>query len=71
MDRTDMSIFSSQSFDVVIDKAAMDASMTEEPDPWNPEDKVICMARSLCTHISRKFETNRLSFPYFICSTTF
>jgi hypothetical protein len=50
---TDMSEFSDESFDAVIDKAAMDALMTQEGDVWNPEDSVVEKARSMCRHISR------------------
>jgi hypothetical protein len=39
--------------DVVIDKAAMDALMTQEGDVWNPSDSVVVSARSMCQHISR------------------
>jgi hypothetical protein len=53
MDMTDMNEFSDESFDVVIDKAAMDALMTQEGDVWNPEDSVVEKARSMCRHISR------------------
>ena len=53
MDMTNMNPFSNESFDVVIDKAAMDAIMTEENDVWNPDENVIHMARLMCQHISR------------------
>lgn len=53
MDMTNMSAFDSESFDIVIDKAAMDAIMTEEGDPWNPDEKVITMSRNMCEHITR------------------
>eukprot|EP00978_Attheya_sp_CCMP212_P048656 scaffold555823_cov51-Attheya_sp.AAC.1 len=36
MDMTDMSELEDDSFDVVIDKAAMDALMSNEKDVWNP-----------------------------------
>ena len=53
MDMTDMKEFENRSFDQVIDKAAMDALMTQEGDVWNPEASVISKARSMCDHISR------------------
>lgn len=53
MDMTDMSELKTESFDVVIDKAAMDALMTREGDVWNPEQEVIDQSRSMCRHISR------------------
>ena len=45
--------FSNASFDVVIDKAAMDAIMTKERDVWNPNPTVIHQAYQMCYHISR------------------
>lgn len=53
MDMTDMSEFEDESFDVVIDKAAMDAFMTNEGDVWDPDESAISQARSMCQHISR------------------
>jgi EEF1A lysine methyltransferase 4 len=53
MDMTDLSEFSSSSFDVVIDKAAMDALLAKEGDVWNPDERSIDAARSMCHHISR------------------
>mmetsp|Transcript_19856 Transcript_19856/g.27935 ORF Transcript_19856/g.27935 Transcript_19856/m.27935 type:complete len:299 (+) Transcript_19856:31-927(+) len=54
MDMTDMSAaFADESFDVVIDKAAMDALMTQEGDVWNPEQSVVDSCRTMCRHISR------------------
>ena len=50
---TDMSEFPNDSFDVVIDKAAMDALMTREGDVWNPDQLVIDQSRAMCQHISR------------------
>ncbi len=45
--------FPNASFDVVIDKAAMDAIMTHEQDVWNPNPTVIHQAYQMCYHISR------------------
>jgi SAM-dependent methyltransferase len=53
MDMTDMSALPNESYDVVIDKAAMDAIMTHEGDVWNPDDSVVAQARAMCQHISR------------------
>jgi len=53
MDMTDMSTLPCNHYDVVIDKAAMDAFMTAEGDVWNPDQKVIDSSRKMCRHISR------------------
>jgi SAM-dependent methyltransferase len=58
MDMTNMSDFANQSFDVVLDKAAMDALMVQEGDVWNPRQTVIDQARSMCQHISRILKPN-------------
>lgn len=53
MDMTDMSDLEATSFDVVIDKATMDALMTLEGDVWYPNECVIASARAMCRHVSR------------------
>lgn len=53
MDMTDMSAFENESFDVVIDKATMDALMVDEGDAWDPNDECIDNADKMLTHISR------------------
>jgi hypothetical protein len=53
MDMLDMKGFADDSFDVVIDKAAMDALMTEEGDVWNPKESLIEKSRSMCRNIAR------------------
>lgn len=53
MDMTDMSSISNDYYDVVIDKAAMDALMTAERDVWNPDQGVIDSSRKMCRHLSR------------------
>jgi len=45
--------FSDKAFDVVIDKAAMDAIMVDEGDVWNPNSSVIKDADNMCLGISR------------------
>ena len=50
---TDMSELEDESFDVVLDKAAMDAIMTAEGDVWNPDQIGVDLARNMCRHISR------------------
>jgi hypothetical protein len=58
MDMTDMSEFQDVSFDVVIDKAAMDALLAREGDVWNPDQTVVDEARSMCKHITRILKPN-------------
>jgi SAM-dependent methyltransferase len=53
MDMTDLSDFADGSFDVVIDKAAMDAIMVDEGDVWNPKSEVVELADKMCLGISR------------------
>uniref|UniRef100_A0A6T8FIE9 Methyltransferase type 11 domain-containing protein n=1 Tax=Proboscia inermis TaxID=420281 RepID=A0A6T8FIE9_9STRA len=57
MDMTILS-FQAEEFDVVIDKAAMDAIMTKENDVWNPSQEVVDSAWSMCSHISRVLKRN-------------
>jgi SAM-dependent methyltransferase len=53
MDMTDLSELADETFDVVIDKATMDAMMTAEGDVWNPSQVCVDQARSICQHVSR------------------
>jgi len=53
MDMTDMSAFENDSFDVVIDKAAMDAILTDEGDVWNPNELPVNTCFQICKEISR------------------
>jgi len=50
---TNMSKFPSETFDVVIDKACMDAIMTGEGDVWNHNPSVIKMTYQTCKEVSR------------------
>lgn len=43
--------FPADSFDVVLDKAAMDALMCDEGDVWNPERHVVTGVHRMCTGI--------------------
>ncbi|KAI9915034.1 hypothetical protein PsorP6_007531 [Peronosclerospora sorghi] len=45
-------VFEAQSFDVVIDKAAMDALMCDEGDVWSPTEAVIEQAHAMCSGIT-------------------
>ncbi|TDH65354.1 hypothetical protein CCR75_003867 [Bremia lactucae] len=44
-------VFSPDSFDIVIDKAAMDALMCEESDVWSPSEAAIEQAAATCNGI--------------------
>ena len=55
-DMTTLSAFMDDSFDLVVDKAAMDAIMVEEGDVWNPDEEVVVRARSMCRAISRQVD---------------
>mmetsp|Transcript_20150 Transcript_20150/g.64900 ORF Transcript_20150/g.64900 Transcript_20150/m.64900 type:complete len:215 (-) Transcript_20150:45-689(-) len=41
-------VFEAASFDVILDKAAMDALLTDEGDPWNPTQRTKDAVASLC-----------------------
>eukprot|EP00600_Ochromonadales_sp_CCMP1393_P015303 CAMPEP_0175033074 /NCGR_PEP_ID=MMETSP0005-20121125/21786_1 /TAXON_ID=420556 /ORGANISM="Ochromonas sp., Strain CCMP1393" /LENGTH=207 /DNA_ID=CAMNT_0016293629 /DNA_START=13 /DNA_END=635 /DNA_ORIENTATION=- len=56
MDMTDLS-FDNCSFDVVIDKAAMDALMVTEGDVWNPDEEVISASHKMCCEVRRVLKT--------------
>jgi hypothetical protein len=46
-------LFHEESFDVVLDKAAMDALLAAEGDVWNPNPDVVQDTRAMCHQISR------------------
>lgn len=52
MDMTNLT-FEDGSFEVVIDKAAMDALVVEEGDVWDPEPAVIATVHKMCTEVRR------------------
>lgn len=70
MDMTNLS-FPDKSFDVVIDKAAMDALVVEEGDVWDPEPAVIATVHKMCTEVrrvlsaSKKFMQISFAQPHF------
>jgi EEF1A lysine methyltransferase 4 len=45
--------FEEGAFDVIIDKAAMDALMVDEGDVWSPEQQTIDATHNMCTGVSR------------------
>ena len=53
MDMTDMSELEDDSFDVVLDKAAMDALLSAEGDVWHPDPTLVILAHRMCQHIAR------------------
>jgi hypothetical protein len=62
MDMTAMSQFSSQQFDAVLDKGAMDALVVDEGDVWNPNDTTITSIDAMCLEVSRilKYSTQQM-----------
>ena len=50
---TNMSAIEDGSIDVVLDKAAMDALMSNEGDVWHPDASVVRLVHDMCRHISR------------------
>lgn len=57
MDMTNLS-FPDGAFDVVLDKAAMDAMVVDEGDVWDPEQAVIDSADAMCQSISRVMKSD-------------
>jgi SAM-dependent methyltransferase len=53
MDMLNMYAFDASCFDVIIDKATMDAIMVDEGDPWNPNENCILQADMYCKEMSR------------------
>ena len=58
MDMTDLSGFEDQYFDVVIDKAAMDALAVDEGDVWDPAEHVIKAIDRTCSENARVLKTD-------------
>lgn len=52
MDMTELT-YEAGSFDVVLDKAAMDAIMVDEGSVWDPEQSVIDLAHKMCQEVTR------------------
>ena len=50
--------FPDDSFDIVIDKAAMDALMVDEKDVWDPAQSVIQSVDKMCLGISKVLKSN-------------
>lgn len=53
MDMMDLSVFKDQEFDCVIDKASMDALVTDEGDVWNPSESAILCVDKYLKEVSR------------------
>lgn len=71
MDMTDMT-FPEESFDVVLDKAAMDALVVDEGDVWDPKNETIVAVDKMCRCVRRilkpttgKFIQISFSQPHF------
>jgi hypothetical protein len=62
MDVTDMKDLEECSFDIIIDKGVMDALVTDEKDPWNPDESVIKTTRKMCTEVFRLLSPNGGAF---------
>lgn len=58
MDMTDLQ-FEHSSFDVVIDKASMDALMVDEGDVWHPNQLTIDITDRMCLGVSKVLATNK------------
>lgn len=61
MDMTDMVGLNAEEFDMVVDKAAMDALVTDEGDPWNPSNSAL---QSTSRMVSARY--NSLVFYQFL-----
>jgi len=61
MDMLDMT-FKNEVFDVVIDKATMDALMVAEVDSWAPSDEVKIKSRQYCSEVSRVMKPRGLFY---------
>eukprot|EP01039_Chlorochromonas_danica_P000712 gene712-774_t len=59
MDMTDLT-FPNESFDVVIDKAAMDALVVDEGDVWEPEQNVVEIVDTMCLTTTRVLKKDGL-----------
>ena len=53
MDMMDLSAFKDQEFDCVIDKASMDALVTDEGDVWHPSESAILCVDKYLKEVSR------------------
>lgn len=58
MDMTKLSFIDGE-FDVVIDKAAMDALVVSEGDVWNPNEGVVLQVDRMCHEVSRVLNSSR------------
>ena len=70
MDMTNLT-FQDKEFDVVIDKASMDALMVDEGDVWDPEQATIDVVDSMCSGIKRVLKSNGVFIQITFCQTHF
>ena len=61
MDMTKLT-FEDQSFDVVIDKAAMDALVVDEVDVWDPAEEVVRVVHNMCSEVRRVLKKDNGKF---------
>jgi EEF1A lysine methyltransferase 4 len=59
MDMLNMSAFGAEEFDVVIDKATMDALMVSIVDPWQPGEQALSEADTFCKEVNRVLKVGR------------
>lgn len=70
MDMTDLQ-FADQEFDIVIDKASMDALLVDEGDVWDPEEDTITIVDKMCEGISRVLKPSGLFLQITFAQTHF
>lgn len=70
MDMTEL-LFSDQEFDIVIDKASMDALLVDEGDVWDPEESTISTVDKMCAGISRVLRPGGLFLQITFAQTHF
>lgn len=61
MDMTSLT-FHKKSFDVVIDKASMDALVVDEVDVWDPNDETIAIVDKMCISVSEVLKSSSGKF---------
>jgi len=70
MDMTEL-LFHDQEFDIVIDKASMDALLVDEGDVWDPEESTISIVDKMCAGISRVLKPGGLFLQITFAQTHF
>ena len=70
MDMTEL-LFNDQEFDIVIDKASMDALLVDEGDVWDPEESTISLVDKMCAGISQVLKPGGLFLQITFAQTHF